>query len=65
MCDNKFFFVGIKICNPIFNYLSDTSSGQSSAPPELIMTEADAVDPESEDEPERKDSLDVHDEGKE
>lgn len=27
------------------------------------MTEADAVDPDSEDEPERKDSLDVHEEG--
>lgn len=33
--------------------------------PELIMTEADNIaDPDSEDEPERKDSLDVHEEGK-
>ncbi|CAK1548194.1 unnamed protein product [Leptosia nina] len=49
-------------CIPKQNRESSTSS--SCQPPELIMTEVD-VDPDSEDEEkgERKDSLDVHDEG--
>ncbi|KAL4709784.1 hypothetical protein ACJJTC_001238 [Scirpophaga incertulas] len=42
----------------------DTPSGLNCPPPELITTDADAiVDPDSDDEPERKDSLDVHEEG--
>ncbi|KAG6457059.1 hypothetical protein O3G_MSEX010102 [Manduca sexta] len=43
----------------------DTSTGLTCPPPELIMTEADAIaDPDSDEETERKDSLDVHEEGK-
>ncbi|XP_035430393.1 PDZ domain-containing protein 8 isoform X2 [Spodoptera frugiperda] len=42
----------------------DSTSTMNCPPPELIMTEADAIaDPDSDDEPERKDSLDVHEEG--
>uniref|UniRef100_A0A2A4K7V1 PDZ domain-containing protein 8 n=1 Tax=Heliothis virescens TaxID=7102 RepID=A0A2A4K7V1_HELVI len=42
----------------------DSSNTLSCPPPELIMTEADSIaDPDSDDEPERKDSLDVHEEG--
>ncbi|CAH0405790.1 unnamed protein product [Chilo suppressalis] len=42
----------------------DTPGGIGCPPPELITTEADSiVDPDSDDEPERKDSLDVHEEG--
>ncbi|KAJ8734228.1 hypothetical protein PYW07_014779 [Mythimna separata] len=42
----------------------DASGMLNCPPPELIMTEADAIaDPDSDDEPERKDSLDVHEEG--
>ncbi|XP_004928782.1 PDZ domain-containing protein 8 isoform X1 [Bombyx mori] len=38
--------------------------GLSCPPPELIMTEADSVpDPDSDEEPDRKDSLEVHEEG--
>ncbi|XP_050674234.1 PDZ domain-containing protein 8 isoform X2 [Leptidea sinapis] len=39
--------------------------GSGCQPPELVMTEADAVDPDSEEDEkgERKDSLDVHEEG--
>ena len=56
--------------SPFLNFwfllLSPDASGMLNCPPpELIMTEADAiVDPDSDDEPERKDSLDVHEEGK-
>lgn len=44
----------------------DQAGGLNCPPPELIMTEADSiVDPDSDDElTERKDSLDVHEEGK-
>ncbi|XP_028176966.1 PDZ domain-containing protein 8 [Ostrinia furnacalis] len=42
----------------------DKSTSLNCPPPELIMTEADSIaDPDSDDEPERKDSLDVHEEG--
>ncbi|CAH0600736.1 unnamed protein product [Chrysodeixis includens] len=42
----------------------DPSNTLGCPPPELIMTEADSIaDPDSDDEPERKDSLDVHEEG--
>ncbi|XP_026728665.1 PDZ domain-containing protein 8 isoform X2 [Trichoplusia ni] len=42
----------------------DPSATLGCPPPELIMTEADSIaDPDSDDEPERKDSLDVHEEG--
>ncbi|XP_075988143.1 PDZ domain containing 8 isoform X2 [Anticarsia gemmatalis] len=42
----------------------DPSSTLNCPPPELIMTEADSIaDPDTDDEPERKDSLDVHEEG--
>ncbi|XP_031769953.2 PDZ domain-containing protein 8 isoform X2 [Galleria mellonella] len=37
--------------------------GLNCPPPEVIMTEPDAADADSDDEPERKDSLDVHEEG--
>lgn len=44
--------------------LSIDTSTLNCPPPELIMTEADSIaDPDSDDEPERKDSLDVHEEG--
>ncbi|XP_048005636.1 PDZ domain-containing protein 8 isoform X1 [Leguminivora glycinivorella] len=42
----------------------DSLTGGAMAPPELITTEPDSnVDLDSDDEPERKDSLDVHEEG--
>ncbi|KAM3966500.1 PDZ domain containing 8 [Aphomia sociella] len=37
--------------------------GPNCRPPEVIMTEPDTADADSDDEPERKDSLDVHEEG--
>lgn len=46
-------------------FSADSSTGSSCPPPELTMTEADIiVDPDSDEEPERKDSLDVHEEGR-
>lgn len=42
----------------------DAAAGGPGPNPELVMTEPDSnVDPDSDDEPERKDSLDVHEEG--
>ncbi|XP_063373963.1 PDZ domain-containing protein 8 isoform X2 [Cydia amplana] len=42
----------------------DSLTSGTMAPPELVMTEPDSnVDLDSDDEPERKDSLDVHEEG--
>lgn len=47
----------------LYNFNAIDLSGPSS-PPELITTDCDSIiDPDSEDEAERKDSLDVHEEG--
>lgn len=58
---NKFKY--LKKTHSVF-LLADVSTS-SCSPPELITTEADSTiaDPDSEDEVERKDSLDVHEEG--
>ncbi|XP_060810385.1 PDZ domain-containing protein 8 [Amyelois transitella] len=63
LCCHKKCVVKCQESSPCVPKQDQDSTGLNCPPPELIMTEADAVDPDSEDEPERKDSLDVHEEG--
>ncbi|KAJ0180990.1 hypothetical protein K1T71_003075 [Dendrolimus kikuchii] len=64
LCCHKKCVTKCQESSPCIPKQSRDSSNLSCPPPELIMTEADSIaDPDSDDEPDRKDSLDVHEEG--